>query len=635
MDINYYKKYIKYKTKYINLQYGGMLSSGEIASVPITKYNCNQNILDKELCISDENGIYETRDICNTNCNHIWKQYYKKLYQDILAFINSDITDTNAIINLKTQFNLLIVEINKIYSASSEKLIIKYNIRFIISIISMLFDVSDVNATVNGENFNMNLAFNGKTFYYMEECYTADLDLFYKEYENLYKTQKSRFFYQSNLVNILILLKCYNDECFLKQLTQDKLPHQEYYSHLNIAYDRNKQHINDVFQTNKIELLKLVLQAYEDFDYNKIKLFYLKYLNFYYNAFTHLKKLKFVILTDKDDEDNYVKQYNKLLEIVQKSTATSNNCVVYLSAILSSEDKFIKFNTTRILIGYLGMRYNSDDFYDSIDNITHDFTTVHQQYICKISFTENELKEIQDLLKKLYIFYKGKDTDDQETIKKNTLKRDSLLKFLHLYIYEFKPFCLTINNIINLYKKFSLQSVDLYSILKNLIPNYINVTNPEQKLLTNLTEHNTKFKDVISIRKNFHLELVNKLEYIMATTTPTFEELFIDDSSNVYTHELYIFIKNILYPKILDFSRLVPSVDRISIILSICDDKYPLSIINYIIKYKIALFYTESDYINNFTELTRFLLLNGYKPQLEAAGRYYLENIQNLFPFTP
>jgi hypothetical protein len=619
MHINYYKKYIKYKTKYINLQYGGMLSSGEIASVPITKYNCNQNILDKELCIPNENGIYETRDICNTNCNHIWKQYYKMLYQDILTFIHSDITDTNAIINLKTQFNLLIVEINKIYSASSEKLIIKYNIRFIISIISMLFDVSDVNATVNGENFNMNLAFNGKTFYYMEECYTADLDLFYKEYENLYKTQKSRFFYQSNLVNILILLKCYNDECFLKQLTQDKLQHQEYYSYLNIAYDRNKQHINDVFQTNKIELLKLVLLAYEDF---------------YYNAFTHLKKLNFVILTDKDDEDNYVKQYNKLLEIVQNSTATSNNCVVYLSAILSSEDKFIKFNTTRILIGYLGMRYNSDDFYDSIDNITHDFTTVHQQYICKTSFTENDLKEIQDLLKKLYIFYKGKDTDDQETIKKNTLKRNSLLKFLHVYIYELEPFCLTINNIINLYKKFSLKSVDLYGILKNLISNYINITNPEQKLLTNLTEHNAKFQDVISIRKNFYLEFVNKLEYIMAATTPTFEELFIDDSSNVYTHELYIFIKDILYPKILDFSQLVPSVDRRSIILSICDDKYPLSIINYIIKYNTELFYTEYDK-NNFTELTRFLLLNGYKPQLEAAGRYYLENIQNLFPFTP
>jgi hypothetical protein len=120
----------------------------------------------------------------------------------------------------------------------------------------------------------------------------------------------------------------------------------------------------------------------------------------------------------------------------------------------------------------------------------------------------------------------------------------------------------------------------------------------------------------------------------MTATKPTFEELFIDDSSNVYTHELYIFIKDILYPKILDFSQLVPSVDRNSIILSICDDKYPLSIINYIIKYNTALFYTEYDK-NNFTELTRFLLLNGYKPQLEAAGRYYLENIQNLFPFTP
>jgi hypothetical protein len=121
----------------------------------------------------------------------------------------------------------------------------------------------------------------------------------------------------------------------------------------------------------------------------------------------------------------------------------------------------------------------------------------------------------------------------------------------------------------------------------------------------------------------------------MAATTPTFEELFIDDSSNVYTHELYIFIKDILYPKILDFSQLVPSVERSSIILSICDDKYPLSIINYIIKYNTALFYTESDYKNNYRELTRFLLLNGYKPQLEATGLYYLENIQNLFPFTP
>jgi len=632
MHINYYKKYIKYKTKYINLQYGGMLSSGEIASVPITKYNCNQNILDKELCIPNENGIYETRDICNTNCNHIWKQYYKKLYQDILTFINSDITDTNAIINLKKQFNLLIVEINKIYSVSSEKLIIKYNIRFIISIISMLFDVSDVNATVNGENFNMNLAFNVDKFYYIEECYTADLNLFYKEYENLYKTQKSRFFYQSNLVNILILLKCYNDECFLKQLTQNE--NQAYYTGLNTAYDRNKQHINDVFQTNKIELLKLVLLAYEDFDYNKIKLFYLKYLNFYYNAFTHLKKLNFVVLTDKDDEDNYVKQYNKLLEIVQNSTATSNNCVVYLSAILSSEDKFIKFNTTRILIGYLGMRYNSDDFYDSIDNITHDFTTVHQQYICKTSFTEEDLKEIQDLLKKLYIFYKSKDTDDQETIKKNTLKRNSLLKFLHLHIYERTPFCLTINNIINLYKQFSLKSIDLYVILQNLIPNYIKVTTPEKKLLTNLTEHNTKLQDV-NTWTNFHLELVNKLEYIMAATTPTFEELFIDDSSGVYTRELYIFIKNILYPKILEFSKSDPTVeDRSSIILSICDDKYPLSIINYIIKYPNTLFYTEYEIINNYTELTRFLLLNGYNPQLNAAGHYYLENIQNLFPFT-
>lgn len=139
-------------------------------------------------------------------------------------------------------------------------------------------------------------------------------------------------------------------------------------------------------------------------------------------------------------------------------------------------------------------------------------------------------------------------------------------------------------------------------------------------------------------KKYTHLELVYKLKYLMAATTPTFKELFIDDSSNVYTHELYIFIINILYPKILDFSKKIPAVSNTVIILSIHDDKYPLSIINYIIKYKLSEYkslLSYYDYKNNYTELTRFLLLNGYKSQLNAFGSYYLENIQNLFPFTP
>lgn len=631
MDINYYKKYIKYKTKYINLQYGGMPSSGDIVSVPITKYSCNQHILDKELCIPNENGTYNTLGECTTQCDHIWKQYYKKLYQDILTFIDSNITDTSAIINLKKQFNLLIDEINKIYSASSEKLIIKYNIRFIISIMSMLFDVSDVNGTINGENFNMNLAFNQKTFYYMEECYTDNLDLFYKEYENLYRTQKSRFFYQSNLVNISILLKCYNDQCILKLLTQDKLPFQansakiqKYYLQLNIAYDINKDHIYEVFQNNKIELLKLLLLAYEDFDYNKIKLFYLKYLNFYYNAFTKLRYLKFVVLENKEDsEDNYEKQYNKLLDIVTQSTATSNNCVVYLSAILASENKFIKFNTTRILVGYLGMRYNSDDFYDSIDNITHDLTTIHHQYTCKLYFTEDELKDIQDLLKNLYIFYK----DDKTTL-------ESILQFLHLYIYEQRPFCLTINNIINLYKTFSLKSMDLDDLLNKLIKNYIDITKPKEEILNKLIYYNTKFKDSLRLGvkgdHNYNLALVTKLEYIMKETSPSFEDLFIDskESDKVYTHELYMDIKNILYPIISQISTSDPSANRYGIILSICDDEYPLSIIKYILTT-----YNINRNKDDFVNLLRFLL-DRYESQINAGGAHYLNNMKKLLSVT-
>jgi hypothetical protein len=700
MNNIYYKKYIKYKTKYVNLQYGGTLQTEEIVSAPIIKYTCNKNILDKELCISDEKGskgtfknltfedsskdtynTYDTRDICNIECNHLWKNNYKKLYENILKFIESDITDQNKITDLKTQFIVLIEEINKIYSDSnfttSEKLIIKYNIRFIISIMSILFDISELNVIIDGHNYNNTRVFNGKGFYYIEECYTDDLDLFYKEYENLYRTKKSRFFYQSNLVNISILLKCYNEECILKGKKLDELTDVEYkyYKKLNDVYDLKKNTILKVFQTYKIELLQLLLAAYEDFNYNKIKLFYLKYLDFYYNAFTISPHLPFLLLKDDDqDENNYKIQYNKLLDILTNSQPEPNNCVVYLSAILSSENKFIKFNTTRILIGYLGMRYNNDYFYDSIDNITHDFTTAHDQYKCKSKVSDDELKETQTLLKKLYIFYK----DPKETLiflketllfiddKKFpiTIKSDlnSILKFLHVQLYENSPYCLTINNIVDLYKKFSLTSRHIYNILIDLITNYINKISTDLPYYKRLEDYKKRLKESYSIKNpDPNLSLFNILHEIIHDDNLLFKDLFIDsadsvdsvdsvDSENLYTHEIYMLIKDILYPRILEITKIKPILSKNVIILSICDYEYTPIIIKHIKKCMHHHEYIEVK--NNYSDLLYFLLSNGYKSHInnyghlngksipirdsskEISDSHFLNNIIKFFLFT-
>ena len=97
----------------------------------------------------------------------------------------------------------------------------------------------------------------------------------------------------------------------------------------------------------------------------------------------------------------------------------------------------------------------------------------------------------------------------------------------------------------------------------------------------------------------------------------------------MYTHELYMDIKNILYPKISQISKSGPSADRYGIILSICDDEYPLSIIKYILTKSLY-----AKYKNDYVNLLHFLLFYGYESQIDAVGSRYLNNIKKLLSVT-
>jgi hypothetical protein len=437
-------------------------------------------------------------------------------------------------------------------------------------------------------------------FYYEEECYTNNLDLFYKEYNNLYKTKKSRFFYQSNLVNISILLKCYNDNCITKIKTPNK-----YYKKLLDDYNSDLSHISDIFQKNKTKLVKLLLFAYEDFNYDKIKLFYKEYLVFYYNAF---RKFEMVILKST----NKYTEFQKLLDIIDESSPTDDNCIVYLSCILSSEEKFFKFNTTRILIGYLGMRENPDYFYDSIDNITHDLTTIHNQYKCKKETISNKnLINAQNMLIKLYNFY----NDNNDII-------NPILKFLHNHLYENDLCCPDFGNIINIYTLIlSLQGRHMRDLLFDLIDKYTEKyteqyteQHKEQKKddhqylddIRKLIEYKTKIIDAFRLGSKSHISDI--LRSFMNDDKILFEKLFSDIDRSIYS----LFERISLYK-----SKTKP----LTIISSIADEDYHPLLIEYIKKnYKL-----EDPIIN----LTKFLL-NEYKENIMAIGPAYYNNIKKI-----
>ena len=116
MNNTYYSKYKKYKTKYINLKLGGAL----LPDNPITKYSCNNNILDDEMCIPNETGSYVTYDDCINKCTNEWKRYYKIIYQNLLQYLEMGVLRQEEKMQiLKSDFIKLIDETNKIYTSDA------------------------------------------------------------------------------------------------------------------------------------------------------------------------------------------------------------------------------------------------------------------------------------------------------------------------------------------------------------------------------------------------------------------------------------------------------------------------------------------------------------------------------------
>ena len=522
--MDYKQKFLKYKNKYLLLknQLGG-------------KYKTIENTLNSKHCKEDKNGEFETEELCNNH--NSWRDPYIELYNFLLDIVDEIIKQEKEIIKQKKEIitpevikkietkiitlgviqkidslcQLLLTRLEQIYSrlTKEQRRKIDYDIEFIINIISMLFN-KFTSSIKNIKEFNNKKNLDSKTFYYIEDCYTDDIELFFKEYDNLVETKKSEFFFRSNLVNLSKLVRCYADKC-IENITDID----------GFYFDLKKQItpeqfvvIFNNFSLIKKDLIKLLLESYKDFDYEKIKQFYIKYLEFYYNNFQML----YLVLYDLSELENISKETESIIK------DSGDKYYIYLSCNLASEHKFYRFELTRCITSFIGFRQNNDGFDSSLEIVYHDIK-FHKQYNRKLSYTDKELLDLRDMFIELYKYFK----DDKILLEK-------IIKMIHISNYENNNDTkLNINKIIEqIINKMSIGNFEIIKIINFGIKEY-------RKLNPNNTDLNILVDD-----SNFNFRLqMNDFFYHWRLSNLTFKEksTLVNTLKNIFPAYSFIIIQ--------------------------------------------------------------------------------------------
>jgi hypothetical protein len=481
--MNHKIKYLKYKNKYLSLknQLGGKYK--------IDEKNIH-HILNSKYCLEDANGEFETLDLCN-NYNS-WKELYIELYY--LLFEIKEI-EPKIIKKIDSLCKLLLTRLELIYSTltKEQQRTINYDIEFIINIISMLLNDNQFTSTITEsiedkssasgitsiKDFNKKINLDSKTFYYMEDCYTDNLELFFEEYDRLLINKKSKFFFRSNLVNLSKLFKCYTDGCIEKITATEGF----YFKLKNQITPEQFDVIFDNFGLIKKDLIKLLLESYKDFNYQKMKQLYIKYLQFYYENFQMLNLTEY----QQSELENI---FNKIIHIIQNS---GNDYYVYLSCNIPKNYIFYRFELTRILTSFIGFRYNEDNLYNTIEIIDHDFY-IHEQYDRKLSYIDKELLDLRDMFIQLYKYCQ----DNKEIFNK-------IVAFIHNYNYEIATDTkLSIDKIIQrIIKYICINNGSLAMIINFGISEFIKInSNKELSKLLELSK-STNFFHILTMNSLF------------------------------------------------------------------------------------------------------------------------------------
>ncbi len=212
---------------------------------------------------------------------------------------------------------------------------VKYNLAVLATVASIsgyrdpiMMGKTDLNGTI----------FQGtpKMSYFMEDAYTEDIALFMSEYHILERSQKSKFFYQSNIANIALVLMCLSRGCYddyYVQFHKSGLGHELMNPvDLRLHFDRHRD-----------RLLDALLKAYETFFYPDVVGLYRAYLEFCADAIhSYVPHLR--IAGTQYTNTSYVMSHIKVTE----------NYYLYLSCNLVAEYKCARFIATKFIFSYIG-----------------------------------------------------------------------------------------------------------------------------------------------------------------------------------------------------------------------------------------------------------------------------------------
>lgn len=500
----YKKKYLKYKIKYLQLA---------------GNYTENENILDAEKCIENINGEFETFEDCENFTK--WKNLYRELHRNLLCICKFQSISSDGIIDLEKLCIKLFSQLKESYDKITDtykKRLINYNMRFIVNCLTIIINELDDKIV----EFNKSFPLDEKNFYYMEDAFTNNLDLFYDEYAKLIQTKKSIFFYKSNLVNISILFKCFSTNCIEKIISTTY-----FYVQIKGRLTDDFEEIFTNFNLIKYKLIELLLIAFADFAYENVKKLYIEYLNFYYENFRNLVQGGIINLN------------NLLIYIIDILNFSGDNYFLYLSCNLPSEIKFQKFEATKILISYIGNRENSDNFYNSIVIIEHDIKSIHNQFAKKLSYTNLEMDELQEFYKKLFDYYKG-----------NPDILNNILIKIHNEFYEcVNPIKFTVKDILD--KQKDTLTVDFKKVLfliKNQIMRYsdnnkffIRSKNFIEDIMNMFKK--TKYIEQCKLLKYLENEIDNKNDFLIIKKFILDPSYVITFSNNLTPDEINLFRK--------------------------------------------------------------------------------------------
>lgn len=238
----------------------------------------------------------------------------------------------------------------------------EYDIKFLVCIGFLCND--QFNGFVNEKDYNKQVDFfdyvnNKKSLFWLEEVFHHDVPKIYAENEKLSQTGKSKFIFRSNLVNFAIMLNCYHRKGFDKFFSEHKQIKLKSDEILNV---------HNEFERNKDEFVKLLIDAYSDFEYNKIRNLYVFYLKFYDKAIGRKIYPTYNFI-------DYDEAFPIILDVI-----SSNAKFVYLSFNLQDGYKMAPFEFTNIVISHIGFRPAHEYILNPIMIIEHDLT-IHKQHM--------------------------------------------------------------------------------------------------------------------------------------------------------------------------------------------------------------------------------------------------------------